>query len=208
MQKDRRRKVIDQKKKVPLTSKSINDLFNLPDVEEDDYYPMMNNINLDFLQQGFDVVTNLGSQWIIRKYGSHSYQKEYLKPIANKGQYVQGCITSHDLERLVEKVHELNQSEQEEPIEPETEESINETETQSITATEEEESNKEPNSPKPVERSENPEPRVKPEEEPVNLSVELEYKTPMPTSTSTSRKSELSILMDMCKFMHNQQQTY
>ena len=30
----------------------------------------------------------------------------------------------------------------------------------------------------------------------------------MLTSASTSRKSELSILMDMCKFMHNQQQTY
>ncbi|MFQ6623923.1 hypothetical protein Gotur_003939 [Gossypium turneri] len=28
-----------------------------------------------------------------------------------KGQYVQGCITSHDLERLVERVHELNQGE-------------------------------------------------------------------------------------------------
>ncbi|KAK8346392.1 hypothetical protein V6Z12_A07G212000 [Gossypium hirsutum] len=38
-------------KKVPLTSKSINDLFNLPDVEEDEYYVMMNNINWDFLQQ-------------------------------------------------------------------------------------------------------------------------------------------------------------
>ncbi|MFQ6669649.1 hypothetical protein Gotur_034812, partial [Gossypium turneri] len=42
-----------------------------------------------------------------------------------KGQYVQGCITSHDLERLVKRVYELNQGEQEEPIEPETEESTN-----------------------------------------------------------------------------------
>ncbi|MFQ6652290.1 hypothetical protein Gotur_024226 [Gossypium turneri] len=63
---------IVQKKNVPLTSKSINDLFTLPDVEEDEYYPMMNNINWDFLTQVLDVVTNLGSQWIIRKYGSHS----------------------------------------------------------------------------------------------------------------------------------------
>ncbi|MFQ6652520.1 hypothetical protein Gotur_024340 [Gossypium turneri] len=37
--------VIVQKKKVPLSSKSINDLFNLPDVEEDEHYPMINNIN-------------------------------------------------------------------------------------------------------------------------------------------------------------------
>ncbi|TYG82693.1 hypothetical protein ES288_D01G110000v1 [Gossypium darwinii] len=37
--------IIVRKKKVPLTSKSVNDLLNLPDVEEDEYYPMMNNIN-------------------------------------------------------------------------------------------------------------------------------------------------------------------
>ena len=132
-----------------------------------------------------------------------------LKTQANLlGQYVQGCITSHDFENLVEKVHELNQSEQEEPIEPDTEESTNETETELVTTTEEKESINEPNSPKPVEGSENVEPRVKPEEEPVKLSVEPEYTTPMPTSASASSKLELSILMDMCKFMHNQQQTY
>ncbi|MFQ6671013.1 hypothetical protein Gotur_035688 [Gossypium turneri] len=74
--------VIVRKKKVPLTSKSINNLFNLPDVEEDEYYPMMNNINWDFLQQVLDIVTNSGSQWIIKKYRSHSCRREYLKPIA------------------------------------------------------------------------------------------------------------------------------
>ncbi|KAK5819326.1 hypothetical protein PVK06_024311 [Gossypium arboreum] len=74
--------------------------------------------------------------------------------------------------------------------------------------TEEEEFDKELNSHKPVEGSENPEPRVELEEEPFKLSVEPEYTTPMSTSANTSRKSELSILMDMCKFMHNQQQTY
>ncbi|KAK5794035.1 hypothetical protein PVK06_035226 [Gossypium arboreum] len=46
-----------------------------------------------------------------------------------KGQYVHRCITSRDLERLIEKVHELNQGEQEEPTEPGTEELTNETET-------------------------------------------------------------------------------
>ncbi|MFQ6652653.1 hypothetical protein Gotur_024413, partial [Gossypium turneri] len=49
-----------------------------------------------------------------------------VKTQANlKGQYVQGCITSHDLERLVERVHELNQGAQEEPTELETEKSTN-----------------------------------------------------------------------------------
>ncbi|KAK5772105.1 hypothetical protein PVK06_048376 [Gossypium arboreum] len=74
--------VIIRKKKVPLTFKSINYLVNLPDIEEDEYYPMMNNINWDFLQQVLDVVTNPGSQWIIIKYGSHSCQREYLKQVA------------------------------------------------------------------------------------------------------------------------------
>ncbi|KAK5825228.1 hypothetical protein PVK06_020039 [Gossypium arboreum] len=121
-----------------------------------------------------------------------------------------GCISTYDLVRLVERVHELNQGEQEEPTEPDTEEPTNEIETEanSVTDTEEEESDKESNSPKPVEGSENPEPKVEPEEEPVKLSVELESTTPMLTFASGSKKSELSILMDMCKFMHNQQQTY
>ncbi|MFQ6622578.1 hypothetical protein Gotur_002856 [Gossypium turneri] len=72
--------VIIQKKKVPLTSKSINDLFNLPD-EEDEYSPMMNNINSNFLEQVLDVVTNSGSQWIIRKYGSHSCRRELVAKV-------------------------------------------------------------------------------------------------------------------------------
>ncbi|KAK5775703.1 hypothetical protein PVK06_043634 [Gossypium arboreum] len=171
-------KVIVRKKKVPLTSKFINDLFNLPDVEKDEYYSTMNNINWDFLQQVLDVVTNSGSQWIIRK--------------------------------LVERVHELNQGEQEEPTEPDTDESTseNKTEANSVTDTKEEESDKELNSPKPAKASENPEPRVEAEEEPVKLSIEPKSATPMLTSVSSSKKSELSILMDMCKFMHNQQQTY
>ncbi|KAK5825939.1 hypothetical protein PVK06_020826 [Gossypium arboreum] len=112
--------------------------------------------------------------------------RAHVKTQANlKRQYVQGCITSHDRERLVDKVHELNQGEQEGPTEPDTEESTNETETESVTATEEEESDNELNSPKPVEGSEKPKPRVKPEEEPVKLSVEPKYTTPMPTFAST-----------------------
>ncbi|KAK5824934.1 hypothetical protein PVK06_019725 [Gossypium arboreum] len=115
-----------------------------------------------------------------------------VKTQANlKGQYVQGCITSHNLKRLIEKVHELNQGEQEEPNEPGTKESTNKTEIESISNTEEEESEKK--------LVEDLEPRVEPEEEPVKLNVEPEYTTPLPTSTSTSKKSELSMLLDMCR---------
>ncbi|KAH1031664.1 hypothetical protein J1N35_043838 [Gossypium stocksii] len=131
-----------------------------------------------------------------------------VKTLANlKGQYVQGCITNHDLERLVEKVHELNQREQEEPTKPNTKDSTNETETKanSVTETKEEESDKEPGCLGPVEGSANPKFRVEPKEETVKLSVEPEFTTPMLTFAITSKKSELSIMMDMCKFLHNQQ---
>ncbi|KAK5843000.1 hypothetical protein PVK06_005427 [Gossypium arboreum] len=51
-----------RKKKVSLTSKPINDLFHLPNVEEDEHSTMMMYINWDFLQRVLNVVTNLGSQ--------------------------------------------------------------------------------------------------------------------------------------------------
>ncbi|KAH1114212.1 hypothetical protein J1N35_007590, partial [Gossypium stocksii] len=88
-------------------------------------------------------------------------------------------------ERLVEKVHEMNQGEQEEPTEPDTKESTNETEIKanSVTNIEKEEYDKEPNSPKPVEGSANPKPKVEPEVETIKLSVEPKFTTPMPTST-------------------------
>ncbi|MFQ6664347.1 hypothetical protein Gotur_031497 [Gossypium turneri] len=138
--------------------------------------------------------------------GKLSLRKFTIVLKRRQGQYVQGCITSHDLERLVERVHELNQGEQEEPTELETEESTNKTEAKAdlVTDTEEEESDKEPNSPQPAEGAENSEPMVELDEEPVKVSVEPEFMTPMPTLASTSKKSELPILMDMCKFMHNQ----
>ncbi|KAL1165283.1 hypothetical protein V6Z11_A06G121200 [Gossypium hirsutum] len=117
-------------------------------------------------------------------------------------------LTIQDATEVIIRKKKYLMFEQEKPTEPDTEESTNETETESVTTTTEEESDKKPNSPKPVEGSENPKPRVEPEEEPIKLSVEPEYTTPMPTFTSTSRKSELPMLMDMYKFMHNQKQTY
>ncbi|KAH1082945.1 hypothetical protein J1N35_022706, partial [Gossypium stocksii] len=69
--------------------------------------------------------------------------------------------SGHIIEMLVEKVHELNQGEQELPTEPDTEASTNETKIEAnlVTNTEEEEFDKEPNSLKLVEGSANPEPK-------------------------------------------------
>ena len=44
--------------------------------------------------------------------------------------------------------------------------------------------------------------------EPVEPSVNPELTIPMPTSSNTIKKSKFSIMMDMWKFMHNQQQAY
>ncbi|MFQ6648134.1 hypothetical protein Gotur_020787 [Gossypium turneri] len=50
--------------------------------------------------------------------------KAHVRTQANlKGRYAQGCITNYGLQRLVERVYELNQGVQEEPPESDTEES-------------------------------------------------------------------------------------
>ncbi|MBA0756332.1 hypothetical protein Gogos_005386 [Gossypium gossypioides] len=62
-----------------------------------------------------------------------------VKTKANlKGPYVQGCITSHDLERLMENFHELNPIELSELTEPETDESSNKSESIANSVTEKE----------------------------------------------------------------------
>ncbi|KAH1122226.1 hypothetical protein J1N35_005386, partial [Gossypium stocksii] len=76
-----------------------------------------------------------------------------VKTNANlKGLYVQGCITSHDLNRSMENVHELNPTELSEPIKPKTDESLNKskTEANSVTKIEEAEYEEESNNPKPI----------------------------------------------------------
>ncbi|MFQ6643793.1 hypothetical protein Gotur_017520 [Gossypium turneri] len=162
--------VIVRKKKVPLTSKSINDLLNLPDVEEDEIPMDYKKVWEPFLSKRILKTSS--------KEKSINVEKIILKDIHNCAKKKAGrCITIYDLERLIERVHELNQGEQEEATEPNTEESTDGTETEanSVIDTKEEESDKELNIPNP---------RVEPEEEPVKLSVEPEYTTPMLTSTN------------------------
>ncbi|KAK5771513.1 hypothetical protein PVK06_047728 [Gossypium arboreum] len=123
-----------------------------------------------------------------------------------KGLYVQDCITAYNLEWLVENVHELNPLE---PTQPETEESLNkfESEADSVDKTEEIESEEESNNPKLINKPEVSEPKEEMNaDEPIEPSVDLELTIPMPTSSNTTKKSEFSIMMDMMKFMYNQQQ--
>ncbi|MBA0756372.1 hypothetical protein Gogos_020823 [Gossypium gossypioides] len=132
-----------------------------------------------------------------------------VKAQANlKGLYVQGYITAHDLEMLVENVHELNPTKLSAPTELETDESLNkfETEANSVTETEEARFEEELNNPESIKEPKIFKPREEPNaNEPVEPSVDPELTIPMPTSSNTVEKSKLSIMLNMMKFMHNQQ---
>ncbi|KAK5775160.1 hypothetical protein PVK06_043029 [Gossypium arboreum] len=126
-----------------------------------------------------------------------------------KGPYVQSCITAHDLERLLENVHELNPPS--ELPEPKTDESLNKskTEANSLIEIEETKSEEEMNDPELIKSSKVSEPKEEPNtDESVEPNVDPELTICMPTSSITVKKSKLSIMMDMMKFMHNQQHAY
>ncbi|KAK5842379.1 hypothetical protein PVK06_004729 [Gossypium arboreum] len=110
-----------------------------------------------------------------------------------------GCSAKHDLEQLVENVELLNQVELDEPNKLESEEfsTKSESEVDSVNETEEAETEEEPN---------NPELRVEPNvAELVEPSVNHDLTIP---TSNTMKILKFSIMMDMWKFMHNQQQAY
>ncbi|KAK5785486.1 hypothetical protein PVK06_040077 [Gossypium arboreum] len=104
--------------------------------------------------------------------------------------------------------HELKPSEPSEPIESETDESSNNSkkEAVSVTKIEKAEFEEEPSNPKLIKEPKVSEPRKESnDDEPIVPSIDLELTNPSPTSSNTVKKSELSTMMDMMKFMHNQQ---
>ncbi|MBA0761250.1 hypothetical protein Gotri_023923, partial [Gossypium trilobum] len=134
------------------------------------------------------------------------YLRAQVKTKANmKGPYAQGCITTHDLERLVENVHKLNPIESSEPTKLEIDESSTKSETKSnlVTKTEEVELEDEPNEPKPIKEPKDSEPRDKLNvDELVEPSIDTKLTIPMSTYSNIVKKSKLSNMMDMMKFMH------
>ncbi|KAK5794535.1 hypothetical protein PVK06_035767 [Gossypium arboreum] len=140
------------------------------------------------------------------------YFRAQVKTKANlNGTYVQICVTTHNLERLEENVDELNPTELSEPTEPEIGKSSNKAKTEAnlVIEIEEVKLEEEPNNPELIKELEVSKPRKKSNaNEPVEPSVDHELNIPMPTSSDTVKKSKLSIMMDMMKFMHNQQQAY
>ncbi|KAH1082329.1 hypothetical protein J1N35_022090 [Gossypium stocksii] len=138
-------------------------------------------------------------------------KKAQVRKSKPKGPYVQACITTRDLERLVENILELNRTEPNDPTEPEIDESLNNTEMEanSVTEIEKVEYEEEPSDPDPIKELEVSEPREESNvDEPVELSVGPELTIHRPTSSNIVKKSKLLIMMDMMKFMHNKQQNY
>ncbi|KAK5772188.1 hypothetical protein PVK06_048464 [Gossypium arboreum] len=70
--------------KVPITSNAINEFFELPDFENDEYYSLMSNIEPENLQEILEELTVSGSKWTVSKQGIHTCRREYLTPLAKQ----------------------------------------------------------------------------------------------------------------------------
>ncbi|KAH1032160.1 hypothetical protein J1N35_044334 [Gossypium stocksii] len=115
-----------------------------------------------------------------------------------KSRYVHGCITKHDLERLAKNVEQLNQIE---PDEPNPKELSTNSEPDADSANELEKV-------EPEGESNSSEPRIESNvAKPVETTINLELTIPI-TTPSNINKSKFSTMMDMWKFMQNQQQAY
>ncbi|KAH1064125.1 hypothetical protein J1N35_029112 [Gossypium stocksii] len=104
--------------KVPINSNAINELFELPDFENDKYSSLLSNIKPENLQEILEELTVPGSKWTVSKQGIPTCRKEYLTPLAKKIGYSQGTITYWDLYRvardsvLQQRVEESEDSEE------------------------------------------------------------------------------------------------
>ncbi|KAK5840093.1 hypothetical protein PVK06_008964 [Gossypium arboreum] len=58
--------------KVPITSNAINEFFELPDFENDNYSSLISNIKPENLQEILEELTVLDSKWIVSKQGIHT----------------------------------------------------------------------------------------------------------------------------------------
>ncbi|KAH1039340.1 hypothetical protein J1N35_041083 [Gossypium stocksii] len=70
--------------KVPINSNAINESFELPDFENDEYSSLLSNIKPENLQEVLEELTVLGSKWNVSKQGIHTCRREYLTPHAKQ----------------------------------------------------------------------------------------------------------------------------
>ncbi|KAH1082259.1 hypothetical protein J1N35_022020 [Gossypium stocksii] len=60
-------KVSVRRIKVPITSNAINEFFELPDFEDDEYSSLMNNIEFENMQEILKELIVPGSKWTVSK---------------------------------------------------------------------------------------------------------------------------------------------
>ncbi|KAH1107318.1 hypothetical protein J1N35_011086 [Gossypium stocksii] len=68
--------------KVRLSSSSINEFYDLPDFEDNEYSFVMENIEAEKLQEVLQELTIPGSKWTVSKHRTHTCYREYLTPLA------------------------------------------------------------------------------------------------------------------------------
>ncbi|TYH91214.1 hypothetical protein ES332_A13G101600v1 [Gossypium tomentosum] len=74
--------VIVSDSSVTLMSETINALFELPNIEDDGYSAMLQDVEWELLQEVLHAFTIPKTQWMISLHGSHSCQREFLIPVA------------------------------------------------------------------------------------------------------------------------------
>ncbi|KAK5836134.1 hypothetical protein PVK06_011889 [Gossypium arboreum] len=70
--------------KVPLNSKSINDFYDLPNYEDDDYSSILINVETDIMQEILRELTIPRFKWTGSRCGSHNCRREKLTPLAKQ----------------------------------------------------------------------------------------------------------------------------
>ncbi|MBA0756277.1 hypothetical protein Gogos_021679, partial [Gossypium gossypioides] len=64
--------------KVPRSSNAINEFFELPNFEDDEYSSFMRNIETENLQEILMEITVLGSKWTVSKNGTHTCLGDFI----------------------------------------------------------------------------------------------------------------------------------
>ncbi|MBA0746808.1 hypothetical protein Gogos_009291, partial [Gossypium gossypioides] len=62
--------------KVPISSNTISEFFELPDFEDEEYSSLMRNIEAKELQEILEELTVSGSKWTVSKHGTHTCSKD------------------------------------------------------------------------------------------------------------------------------------
>ncbi|KAH1130232.1 hypothetical protein J1N35_001610 [Gossypium stocksii] len=67
---------------VPVNSNAINEFFELPDFESDEYSSLLSNIKPENLQEILEELIVPSFKWTMSKQGFHTCRREYLTPLA------------------------------------------------------------------------------------------------------------------------------